>query len=137
MPPARRRNDAHAFNLPIQHEPQVELAHERFSFLDVRGDAPLLPGRPGLDRDQGLAEHTLRRLRDRMIAAAQLTPPALPRPPACICAFMAQCPPPSSVATYTACSGLYATPPGGAFTPNADSNSLAWSLPMNVHRAPA
>jgi hypothetical protein len=55
-----------------------------------------------------------------------LIPPAFPRAPEWICAFTAQRSPPISDARYTACSGLYATPPRGMATPNPASSSLAW-----------
>src|ERR1700733_14229966 len=55
-----------------------------------------------------------------------LTPPALPRPPAWICALTAHSLPPSRVATDSASAAVYATPPGCTGTPYLASSSLAW-----------
>jgi hypothetical protein len=55
-----------------------------------------------------------------------LTPPALPRPPAWICAFTTQTGPPSSVAALTASSTPNAGTPRGTGTPNSRSTPLAW-----------
>src|SRR6476661_8688949 len=55
-----------------------------------------------------------------------LTPPALPRPPAWICAFTTQTGPPSSFAAFAASSTLNAGTPLGVGTPNSRSTALAW-----------
>src|SRR6188508_1907658 len=55
-----------------------------------------------------------------------LTPPALPRPPAWICAFTTQTGPPSSFAAFSASSTLNAGMPFGTGTPNSFSTALAW-----------
>src|ERR1041384_1239685 len=55
-----------------------------------------------------------------------LTPPALPRPPAWICAFTTQRPPPRSVNAFCACSGVSTGMPFGTGTPWRASTSLAW-----------
>src|SRR5215218_8896705 len=55
-----------------------------------------------------------------------LTPPALPRPPAWICAFTTQTGPPNSFAAFTASSTLNAGTPLGVGTPNSRSTALAW-----------
>src|SRR5664279_3568469 len=55
-----------------------------------------------------------------------LTPPALPRPPAWICAFTTQTGPPSSWAPLSASSTLNAGTPRGTGTPNSRNTALAW-----------
>src|SRR3954469_8674501 len=55
-----------------------------------------------------------------------LTPPALPRPPAWICAFTTQTGPPSSVAALTASSTLKAGMPRGVGTPYSRRTALPW-----------
>ena len=50
-------------------------------------------------------------------SCASLTPPALPRPPACTCALTTHSLPPSASAAETASSGLPATRPSGIGTP--------------------
>src|SRR5689334_18034742 len=55
-----------------------------------------------------------------------LTPPALPRPPAWICAFTTQTGPPSSCAPLTASSTDVAGTPRGTGTPNFFSTPFAW-----------
>src|SRR5579859_200654 len=55
-----------------------------------------------------------------------LTPPALPRPPAWICALTIHCEPPRCLAASTAASGELATLPGGTAMPYFANNSLAW-----------
>src|SRR6185437_3986817 len=55
-----------------------------------------------------------------------LTPPALPRPPAWICAFTTHTGPPSSCAPLTASSMENAGTPRGTGTPNSRSTALAW-----------
>src|SRR5215469_9732895 len=54
------------------------------------------------------------------------TPPALPRPPAWICALTIHCEPPRCLAASTAASGELATLPGGTAMPYFANNSLAW-----------
>src|SRR6516164_7816661 len=54
------------------------------------------------------------------------TPPALPRPPAWICAFSTQTGPPSSLAAVTASAALNATMPRGTGTSNSRSTAFAW-----------
>src|SRR5205085_912463 len=54
-----------------------------------------------------------------------LTPPALPRPPACTCAFTTTRPP-SRSAMQAASSAEAATSPGGVGTPYLASNCFAW-----------
>jgi hypothetical protein len=54
-----------------------------------------------------------------------LTPPALPRPPAWICAFTTQTGPPSSLAPLTASSTLIAGTPRGTGTPNSRKTAFA------------
>jgi hypothetical protein len=56
---------------------------------------------------------------------ASFTPPALPRPPACTCAFTTTAPP-SFRAICSACSGVVATSPMGTGIPCAASSSFAW-----------
>src|SRR4030095_6583151 len=58
-------------------------------------------------------------------SSASLIPPALPRPPACTCAFTTTLPP-SRVATARASAGVVATSPPGTGTPNSRSRALAW-----------
>src|SRR5258706_10321778 len=55
-----------------------------------------------------------------------LTPPALPRPPAWICAFTTQTGPPSACAALTASSTVNAAIPRGTGTPNSRNTALAW-----------
>ena len=55
-----------------------------------------------------------------------LTPPALPRPPAWICAFTTQTGPPSCSRAFTASSTVNAGMPFGTGTPNSRSTALAW-----------
>src|SRR5580765_5545839 len=55
-----------------------------------------------------------------------LTPPALPRPPAWICALTTHCSPPSALAASAAASGVAATFPAGTGMPYVANNSLAW-----------
>jgi len=55
-----------------------------------------------------------------------LTPPALPRPPAWICALTIHCEPPSALAASTAASGELAILPGGTAMPYCANSSLAW-----------
>ena len=54
-----------------------------------------------------------------------LTPPALPRPPAWICAFTTQTGPPSSSAPLSASSTLKAGTPRGTGTPNSRNTAFA------------
>src|SRR5476649_728685 len=54
------------------------------------------------------------------------TPPALPRPPAWICALTIHCEPPRCLAASTAASGELATLPGGTAMPYCANSSLAW-----------
>src|SRR5580698_9270025 len=54
------------------------------------------------------------------------TPPALPRPPAWICALTIHCDPPRCLAASTAASGELATLPGGTAMPYCANSSLAW-----------
>src|ERR1044071_1888472 len=56
---------------------------------------------------------------------ASLTPPALPRPPACTCALTTTLPP-SRRAIASASSAVAATPPSGMAMPAARSTSRAW-----------
>src|SRR5262245_48060184 len=58
-------------------------------------------------------------------SSAGLMPPALPRPPACTCAFTTTWPP-SRAATARASAGVVATSPAGTATPNSRSRALAW-----------
>src|SRR5262247_1912608 len=58
-------------------------------------------------------------------SSAGLIPPALPRPPACTCAFTTTLPP-SRAATARASAGDVATSPAGTATPNSRSRALAW-----------
>src|SRR5438105_2126936 len=58
-------------------------------------------------------------------SSASVIPPALPRPPACTCAFTTTRTP-SRVATARACAGVVATSPAGTGTPNSRSRALAW-----------
>ena len=55
-----------------------------------------------------------------------LTPPALPRPPAWICAFTTQTGPPSSFAALTASSTENAGRPCATGTPNFARTAFAW-----------
>src|SRR5574337_1708574 len=55
-----------------------------------------------------------------------LTPPALPPPPAWICALTIHCEPPSALAASTAASGELAILPGGTAIPYCANSSLAW-----------
>src|SRR6201991_375337 len=55
-----------------------------------------------------------------------LTPPALPRPPAWIWALTIHCEPPRCLAASTAASGELATLPGGTAMPYLANSSLAW-----------
>src|ERR1700754_744166 len=55
-----------------------------------------------------------------------LTPPALPRPPAWIWALTIHCEPPRCLAASTAASGELATLPGGTAMPYCANSSLAW-----------
>src|SRR5262249_50405337 len=55
-----------------------------------------------------------------------LTPPALPRPPAWICALTTTTGVPSSFAALTASSTVKAACPRGTGTPNSRSTALAW-----------
>src|SRR6185312_5090624 len=57
---------------------------------------------------------------------ASLTPPALPRPPACTCALITQTEPPSARAASTASAALAATRPCGTGMPYVRNNSFAW-----------
>src|SRR5512138_1740631 len=57
---------------------------------------------------------------------ASFTPPPLPRPPAWICAFTAEIPPPSWRAAPSASSGVTARYPRGTATPNFRRISFAW-----------
>ena len=54
------------------------------------------------------------------------TPPALPRPPAWICAFTTQTGPGNSFAAFTASSTVKAAMPFGTGTPKSRSTALAW-----------
>src|SRR2546426_9168284 len=58
-------------------------------------------------------------------SSASLMPPALPRPPACTCAFTTTRPP-SRTATAFASAGVLATSPLGTGTPNSRNSALAW-----------
>ena len=58
-------------------------------------------------------------------SSASLTPPALPRPPACTCALTTTRPP-SRAAIALACSGESATSPLGTGTPNSRRMALPW-----------
>src|SRR5882762_4287905 len=58
-------------------------------------------------------------------SSASLTPPALPRPPACTCALTTTLPP-SRCAISRARAGVSATSPFGTATPNSRSSALAW-----------
>src|SRR5262249_40870478 len=58
-------------------------------------------------------------------SSAGLMPPALPRPPACTCAFTTTLPP-IRAATARASAGVAATSPAGTATPNSRSRALAW-----------
>src|SRR2546425_1344952 len=58
-------------------------------------------------------------------SSASLMPPALPRPPACTCAFTT-IRPPRRVAAARASAGVVATSPTGTGTPNSRSRALAW-----------
>jgi len=53
------------------------------------------------------------------------TPPALPRPPAWICALTTHFLPPSRRTASPASAAVYATSPGGIGTPNFASSSFA------------
>ena len=55
-----------------------------------------------------------------------LTPPALPRPPAWICALTTHTGPPSVCAAFTASSTEKAAMPLAVGTPNPRSTSLPW-----------
>ena len=62
MPPCLRGDDAHALDLAVEHVAEIDLALERLGDLDI--DAlHRLAFRPGLDRDEPLAEQIARRLR--------------------------------------------------------------------------
>src|SRR5437773_7576949 len=58
-------------------------------------------------------------------SSASLIPPALPRPPACTCAFTTTLPP-RRAAIARASAGVVATSPAGTGTPNSRSRALAW-----------
>src|SRR4029077_18229549 len=58
-------------------------------------------------------------------SSASLIPPALPRPPACTCAFTTTLPP-RRAATARASACVVATSPAGTGTPNSRSRALAW-----------
>ena len=58
-------------------------------------------------------------------SSASFTPPALPRPPACTCAFTTTCPP-SLAAMALAWAGVSATSPLGTGTPNSRRIALPW-----------
>src|SRR6266545_329077 len=58
-------------------------------------------------------------------SSASLTPPALPRPPACTWALTTTLPP-SLEAIALACAGVSATSPFGTGTPNSRRMALAW-----------
>src|SRR4030095_1740174 len=58
-------------------------------------------------------------------SSASLIPPALPRPPACTCAFTTTLPP-RRAATARASAGVVAASPAGTGTPNSRSRALAW-----------
>src|SRR6266545_7313196 len=58
-------------------------------------------------------------------SSASLTPPALPRPPACTWALTTTLPP-SLDAIALACAGVSATSPFGTGTPNSRRMALAW-----------
>src|SRR5574338_339859 len=57
---------------------------------------------------------------------ASLTPPALPRPPACTCAFTTTTGAPSARAACSASAGVVASWPSGTATPYARKSPLAW-----------
>src|SRR5580700_3153398 len=57
---------------------------------------------------------------------ASFTPPALPRPPAWICAFTTTIFVPNRSATARACSGVVTISPRGVGTPNRLKISFAW-----------
>src|SRR5215212_6094166 len=65
-----------------------------------------------------------------------LTPPALPRPPAWICAFTTHTGPPSSFAALTASSDVNAGRPCATGTPNFARTAFAWYSWMFIRRSP-
>src|SRR5436190_837340 len=65
-------------------------------------------------------------LRTSSVDFTTLTPPALPRPPAWICALTTHTGPPSCSAAWTASLALNAGMPLGVGTPNSRSTDLAW-----------
>ncbi len=111
---ARRRGDeGEAPGIAIQHQAQVNLARDLRAHLHIH----LMhrqSRRAGLMRDQRGAEHRLWRPREPpRRSLATLTPPALPRPPACTWAFTTHNEPPRAWAAATAASGESATWPLG------------------------
>ena len=97
MPPSVETTKATRDGLAVDQHREVELLVDRRAFLDIEA-VDLLALRAGLVRDQRRAEHA-RRLPSSTssIDFTTLTPPALPRPPAWICAFTTQTGPPSSL----------------------------------------
>src|SRR6476659_6169731 len=65
-----------------------------------------------------------------------LTPPALPRPPAWICALTTQTGPPSSCAALMASSAEKAGSPCATGTPNFARTAFAWYSWMFIRRPP-
>src|SRR4051812_30562009 len=65
-----------------------------------------------------------------------LTPPALPRPPACIWAFTTQTGPPNSLAAFTASPTENAGTPCATGTPNFARTAFAWYSWIFIRRPP-
>ena len=95
-----RGDDGDAAALAVDQQGQIEFLGDVDAVGDVEA-VDLLALRPGLDGDQGLAQHLLgSRARTSSIERARRTPPLasgpsslnlpLPRPPAWICAFTTQ-----------------------------------------------
>ena len=114
---ARGRGDERdAAGVAIEQQAQVQLA------LDLRAglDVDLVDRQAVADRLLGLealAEHGLAAAATSAVDLTTLTPPALPRPPACTWALTTQTGPPSRLAASTASSGVEATKPVGTGMP--------------------
>ena len=93
-----RHHESNARGFAVNQRREIELTVDRRTFFDVK-PVDDFAVRAGLMRHQRRAEDAGRlRFFTSSMDFTTLTPPALPRPPAWICAFTTQTGPPSSLA---------------------------------------
>ena len=118
-----RADDGDPAGVAVDQQAEVELAGDVAAFLDIDAlDLAALGS--GLVRDELVP--SMRRPPPRpRLPSGELTPPALPRPPAWICAFTTQTGPAEPARRLDRLGGGIGDPARGTATPNFASRSFA------------